>query len=116
MTTFLDQCEAKADALEFSKRKLEESARLSSLADQAAGMLSDPVGPGEAAEHDFLKEAAAAFSSLGGLERFHLTVAAGDLPLESIEDVADQIVQSGEDEEKALQDLLTGLSVPDSGL
>lgn len=113
MTAFLNQCEVKADALEFSRRKLEESNKLASLADRTPNVIADAEAALDRLGREFLDDAIHAFTALGGLERFHLTEVAGDLPLASIEDVADEIVRSSQREEEVFEELARELGQSD---
>jgi hypothetical protein len=115
VSAFLARCEEKARALEFSKRKLAETRRRASIADRTSNVIASTDDALGRLGQEFLTEAASAFGALGGLERLHMTEMAGDMSLDSIEVVAEQIVRSAGEEERVLLELARDLGGTDAG-
>lgn len=107
---FLAKCDAKAKRMEFSKEKLQESEKLTRLADRADEAISRADDTLDAIGQAFLAEAAEAFGLLGEVERLHLSRVAGELPVDSVEFVAERIIQTVEEEEYQLDSLMHAIS------
>lgn len=102
---FFSTCEAKLAALESSKRDVEESRRLARLSSRAEGVTLDAAEAIARVGQDVLRHALEVGEALGALERLRIQQTAGDLPVEEVETVADQILASADSERKALSRL-----------
>ncbi len=102
---FYGQCEAKIDALEVRKRDIEQVRKLSRLSERADLTIATAEGTIEGLARDFVKDAAQIAEALGAFDRRQVKVLAGDAPLDNIEELADQIIQSSDDEQRAIREL-----------
>lgn len=112
---FFNTCEAKLAALESSKRDVEESRRLARLSSRAEEVAYDAEQAIARVGQDVLRHALEVGQALGAVERLRIQHAAGDLPVEELESVADQILASADSERKALSGLLQATATGEQG-
>lgn len=103
---FFSTCEAKLAALEFSKRDVDESRRLARLSSRADVVTVDAEEAIGRVGRDVLRHALEVGAALGAVERLRIQYTAGDLPVEEVESVADEILASADSERAALSRLL----------
>ncbi len=107
---FLNECDVRISALENAGRDYQEVQRLRNLADRADEIVveaDDSVGRIAA---EFLVEAQRVAEALGAAEIERLKDVAAEVPLDRIEEVADQILEHSAQEDQELETLVERLS------
>lgn len=106
---FFDRCNAKLAVLERSRRDLAESRRLTGLAQEADVTVERAHGALEGIAMRFVDDARQVAVALAGLDRTLLLDQAAQGPVEAVEEVADRILASEVEAERALGRLTSGL-------
>ena len=107
---FLNDCEARISALENVGRDYEEVQRLRSLANRADEVVAEADESVGRIAAGFLREAQRVAEALGAVEMEQLKDVAAEVPLDRIEEVADQILEHSAREDQELQSLVDRLS------
>ncbi|UCC25816.1 MAG: hypothetical protein JSU98_01720 [Gemmatimonadales bacterium] len=106
---FFNSCEAKLVALEHGRRDVEETRRLADLSDRADEVTSGADLALEGIAREVLSQAVRVGEALGAMERLRIQEAAGELPVDQMESVADQIIESADSERRLLSRLVAAL-------
>lgn len=109
LRSFLDHCEAKIATLKIGANDIEQTQRLAALAVRADSLIDETSRSVSAMGAVFVAKATTVAQALGSLERTWLRHAAGELPLDHIDKVADEILQRSVEQERDLQQLESSL-------
>lgn len=107
---FLNDCEARISALENVGRDYQEVHRLRSLASRADEVVVEAEESVGRIAAGFVVEAQRVAEALGAAEIERLKDVAAEVPLDRIEEVADQILEHSAQEDRELQALVERLS------
>jgi hypothetical protein len=110
LLTFFDQCEAKILILDRSRSDHFESQRLTELSQRSDHLVIDAALAIDAIGRQFFTRTIEVGQALGALERLQLKDSAGDIGHDSIELVAERILEAAQDEERALAKLVASVS------
>jgi hypothetical protein len=110
LRAFFNRCEVKLGTLESRRRDHEESERLARLSSEADVEIARARNSLEMIGHEFLNEALAVASAIGGLQRLQLLDAAGRVGIDQLETVADRIVEASASDREAIDELERSLT------
>lgn len=109
LLSFFGRCEAKLNALMGHASDLKESDRLNRLQAEGDSIIRDASQFIDSVVREFVLEAAEVGAALGGVERLQLKASAGDRSVDDLEEVADRILASAEEERAELDGLIAGV-------
>ena len=102
---FYNDCDAKLALMDRYNQDMEETHRLEELSGRTDIAIAGAENTLLAIGEQFVREAQAMGHALGGLARVQIKSLAGDAPLDNMEYLADRIIESSDDEFRAVEDL-----------
>ena len=102
---FYNDCDARLSLMDRYNQDMEETRRLEELSGRTDVVIAGADDTLLAIGEQFVREAQAVGRALGGLARVQIKSLAGDAPLDNIEYLADRIIESSDDERRAVEDL-----------
>ena len=107
---FYNDCEAKLAVLDRRNRDIEESRRLADLSDRADVVIEEAESTIENIAHEFLREAAMIEWALSGADNAGVQSLTVERSLDSIESLADQVINASERQRSAVEVLTRKLA------
>lgn len=102
---FYNDCDARLSLMDRYNQDMEETRRLEELSGRTDVVIAGADDTLLAIGEQFVREAQAVGRALGGLARVQIKSLAGDAPLDNIEYLADRIIESSDDERRAVENL-----------
>ena len=102
LLNFYNECDARLAVMDRYNRDMEETRRLEELSGRADMVIAGARGALVALGQEFVREAQAVGRALGGLAEVQIKSLAGEAPLDSIEYLADRVIENSESEERAI--------------